>query len=1169
MKVFMLLFLITLMNAFALESFSQKNMVSLKEQEQTLKELISTIQEQTDYVFLYNNQLIDVDTKVTNRIKSGRIETILKGSLLNTGIDHNIVNNQVVLYPLKRSTNTNSQQEKVKINGTVTEENGMPLPGVSVVIMGTTMGITTDFDGNYTIDTETGSVLVFSFVGYVSKEVKVTGASTELNVVLQEDVQAIDEVVVTALGIAREKKGLGYAVQTVKGEDLNEARESNFVNSLAGKVAGVNITTSGAVGGSSRVTIRGEGSLNFGANAPLYIVDGIPVGNAGTSNQTSADYGNSSAEINPADVESMTVLKGPAAAALYGSRAANGAIVITTKSGKDSKGLGVSVTTGTTMEEILRLPKFQNEFGQGKEGDYEGSNFGASWSDYPDGIRDGYDESWGPRLNVGNLERQFHSPTLGGMRGGDVMNPNRGEVIPTPWVAYPNNIKDFFETGHTYFNNVAITGANDKGSFRFSYTNMDQTGVVPNNDLQRNTFALKGDYQLTDKFRINAAMNYVNTTSTNRPETGYGRHSLMYFMVWSVRNMDINSMRNYWQDGYEGKEQFKYNYGENHNNPFFYQYENTKGQDKHRLFGNVSLFYDITDKLSFMARGGTDVYNDFRPQQWAVSTVGSEQGRYQEIKLFFEERNYDFLLSYKDKLGDDFNYKVSTGGNQMLRETRFGSSQAPQLLIPGIYTVTNTAAEIQARSNSTKMKVNSLYAFAQLDYKSTYYMDITARNDWSSTLPSDNNSFFYPSVSFSTIIDQIIAMPDWVTQAKLRFGVAQVGNGTGAYNLYNTFGFAGSWGSNYSLASGADLKNNNLKPESITTYEVGGDIRLFNNKIGLDFTFYDTRSKDQIIGIPLTSSTSYNSRTINAGEIQNKGFELMLNATPVQSASGFKWDVMVNFSTNDSKILELAPGIGSITQSAEGEDASIQARVGESMGALYGPGYQRVESGPMKGEIIIFDNGRPKPTDDDIYLGNFNPDWISGISNEFSYKNVSLNVLFDIHYGGKFISRFYNKGMGAGQLLESAGGREAREVGHEYDDPYYVDGAALVDGAYVPNNISTDGTFSEGVNGIDARYFHKGLLDHITEGQMFDATYVKLRELKLGYKFSDRLFGDVLKDVYISLVGRNLFLWTPESNQHFDPEVSAATTGGGLVPGFENMSLPSTRSYGINLSLKF
>ncbi len=1166
MKLSVFFVLCSMLGSWASQSYSQTTGLTLKVNNMRIEEFLKLIEDQSSYRFFYSGK-IDVERRISGSFEDKAINGILDEIFEGSGIRYELKGRQVIL-SASAVTNEGQQQSRT-VSGKVTDVSGSGIPGVSVAVKGTSRGTITNADGGYTLNNLSGKdVLIFSFVGMKTKEVIVENQQI-IHVRLEEESFGVEEVVVTALGIAREKKGLGYAVQEIKGDELNVARESNFVNSLAGKVAGVSIVSGAAVGSSSKITIRGESSLSIQSNQPLFVIDGVPVGNDKTTNTNGSDYGNSSAEVNPSDIESMTVLKGPAASALYGSRAANGVIVIVTKSGKQGKGIGVSVNSGTTFESLLRLPKFQNKFGQGSSGKYEGSNFGANWSIYPAGTWDNYDESWGPRLDVGTLEKQYYSPTTGGMRGGDVSNPNRGEVIATPWVSHPNNIRDFFETGHTYYNNIALTGANEKGDFRISYTNLDEKGVIPNNNLTRNTISFKGSYNLTDRFKATVTANYIKSASPNRPDNGYGRTTFMYFVSWFPRNGNMNALRDYWQTGLTGVKQFQYNYGENHNNPFFLQYENTRGQDKDRLFGNITLNYDITDKLSIMGRAGTDQFNDFRPMKWPVSMVGTESGAYQEEYIYYQEQNFDFLLTWKDHIGQDFNYRLSVGGNRMDKKNRFRSVYAPTLLIPGLYTISNSASTVQVSSNTSEKRINSLYAFTQFDYKSTLYLDMTFRNDWSSTLPSDNNSYFYPSVSFSALMDQVFELPAWVTQAKIRAGIAGVGNDTNPYSLKSTYSFVTPvWGDNFSLATGSALPNTALKPEKVFTYEIGTDIRLFDDRLGFDFTWYDIRSKNQIIGLPLTSSTSYSSRTINAGEIQNRGLEIMMNVVPVRTAK-FRWDVILNFSTNKGKVLELAPGVNEIVQAAQTEDVATKAVVGQEVGALYGPGYQRVESGPMKGQIIIGTNGAPLITSEYIHLGNANPDWIGSVANGFSYKGFNLNVLVDIHYGGQIISQFYNKANGAGQLKDSEKGRDARPLGHEYDDPYYIVGAALVDGEYVPNSTSVDGTYSEGVYGTSARYFHKKLTDHIPEGQTFDATYAKLREIRLGYTIPGKLFRNAIKDVSISLVGRNLFLWTPDSNQHFDPESSVATRGDGVIQGQEYMALPSTRSYGVNLSFKF
>lgn len=1165
MRLSVLLLLCSILGSWASQSYSQTTKLSLKINNARIEEFLKHIEDQSGYRFFYSGN-IDVDRRISGSFENQEIDEVLDEALKGTGIGYEVKGRQVIL---SVSPMVQPGQQQWTVSGKVTDVSGGIIPGVSVAVKGTSRGTITNADGEYALkEVSAKNVLVFSFVGMKSVEVNV-GNQQVINIVLEEESFGVGEVVVTALGIAREKKGLGYAVQEIKGDELNVARETNFVNSLTGKVAGVSIVSGAAVGSSSKITIRGESSLSTQSNQPLFVIDGVPVGNDGTTNTTGADYGNSSAEVNPSDIESMTVLKGPAASALYGSRAAHGVIVIVTKSGKQGKGIGVSVNSGTTFESLLRLPKFQNKFGQGNNGKYEGSNFGASWSAYPNGTWDNYDESWGPRLDVGTLEKQYYSPTTGGMRGGDVSNPNRGEVIATPWVSHPNNIRDFFETGHTFYNNVALTGANEKGDFRISYTNLEEKGVVPNNNLTRHTISFKGSYNFTNRFKATVTANYIKATSPNRPDNGYGRNTFMYFATWFPRSGDMNALKDYWQTGLTGVKQFQYNYGENHNNPFFLQYENTKGQDKDRLFGNITLNYDITDKLSIMGRAGTDLYNDFRPMKWPVSMIGAENGSYKEEFIYYQEQNFDFLLTWKDHVGDDFNYRLSAGGNRMDKTNRYRSVLAPTLLIPGLYTITNSASALQVGASNSLKRINSLYAFTQFDYKSMLYLDMTFRNDWSSTLPADNNSYFYPSVSFSALVDQFVNLPDWVTQAKVRAGVAEVGNDTNPYSLRSTYGFVTpSWGTSYSVASGNWLPNVDLKPEKVATYEIGTEIKLFDNRLNFDFTWYDIRSKNQIIPLPLTSSTSYGSRMINAGEIQNKGFEIMTNIVPVKTKD-FTWDVIVNFSTNKGKVLELAPGVNEIVQAAQAEDVATKAVVGQEVGALYGPGYQRVESGAMKGQIIIGTNGAPLITSEYIHLGNANPDWIGSLANAFYYKGFSLNVLADIHYGGQFISHFFNKAYGAGQLKDSEKGREARSVGHEYDDPYYIVGAALVDGEYVPNSTSVDGTYSEGVYGTSARYFHKKLTDHIPEGQTFDATYAKLREVRLGYTIPGKVFKNVIKDVSISLVGRNLLLWTPKSNQHFDPESSVATRGDGVIQGQEDMALPSTKSYGVNLSFKF
>lgn len=1067
----------------------------------------------------------------------------------------------------------------VDVTGTVLTEKGEILQGATVVAENTA-----NHQELYTVTDANGVFLfhklivgnkynfTFSFLGYEPASlndfvVKQANQRNSIMIRLKEKNAVLGQVVVTALGIVQKKASLGYATQEVKGATLNEARDNNFVNSLSGRVAGLNIISGAGVGSSARITIRGESSLNYFKNQPLVIVDGVPVSNDPVQNAGPADYGNSIGELNPADIESVNVLKGAAASSLYGSRAANGALVITTKSGKGKKGIGISLTSGYTWEDPLRLPKFQNSFGGGTDGQYEGSNFGYSNNGlYPDGINEGWDESWGPALD-GRLIAQFDSPTENGFRGGDVNLPNRGDIIPTPWIAHPDNMKDFFVTGHTRFNSVAFSGSNDVANFRFSYTNNDELGIVPNNNLTRNSFNLKVGYKLSDRLTADAVANYAKTISSSRPDLGYDHGTIMYEYVWMNRNVDLNSLRNYWQPGLEGIQQFSQDYGNGHDNPFFYAFESPSGQNKDQLYGNIKLTYRILDNLTIMGRAGTDYFNDFRTRKIAVSSSNAPQGYYQETTLKYQENNYDFLINYKKNV-DDLHFDISFGGNTMERYRGSRQQTAGALVIPGIYSINNSNVAVQANSYDENRRTNSLYAFVSADYQNKIFLNVTGRNDWSSTLPPGSNSYFYPSVNSSILFNRIFNMSPKIDVLKLRLAYAQAGNDADPYSILTPYNYQQLWNGLPSLAESSTLNNPNLKPEKSSTAEIGAEVAIFQGRLDLDVTGYRTSSKNQILSLPTAVSSAYRAEVINAGEITNKGIEVELNAVPVKTKSGFEWDLTINFARNISKVVALAPGVDRIVQQAPGEDATIEAHVGQRMGALYGPGFVRVPDGPLKGMPIIGTNGHAEVTPTSIYLGNINPDWTAGINNRVSYKGAYLEFLFDISKGGVLVSRFINKAIGAGQLLESADARLKHAPDDVYNNDYYRDGGVLQpDGSYARNLQVFDGSYSKGIYGTGPRDFYKAYYDHNSEQQLVDRSFVKLRELKIGYNFPRRWFQHTpVQNLSLSAVGRNLLLWT--KNQHFDPE-TGASTGSGLVGGFENLSLPTTRSFGANLSVNF
>jgi TonB-linked SusC/RagA family outer membrane protein len=1054
------------------------------------------------------------------------------------------------------------------LEGRVLDDAGIPLPGVSILLKGTSRGTVTNLNGMYKLNTnqETG-VLVFSYVGFKTQEVAI-GSQSVIDITLQADAAQLNEVVVTALGIEKEKKALGYAVQEVKGEALVQARETNLVNALSGKVAGVTVVgTPSGIGGSARITIRGDKSLNLGRNQPLFVVDGVPIsneqnGNSGRGMQD-ADYGNGAAVVNPDDIASISVLKGANAAALYGARANNGVILITTKSGKGTKGIGISVNSNTTFDSPLRLPDYQNVYGQGLNGEFGFVDGNGG------GIRDGVDESWGPRGN-GQLIPQFTSPTANGFRGGDIGDPRagsaqrqlelaaRGAITPTPFNIFPNNVRDFFEVGQTFSNNVALAGGNESGDFRLSYTNLNQTGIVPNTDLQRNTVAFNGGYNLSNKLKVRTSINYVKGTSGNRPNNSYGTENIMYlFNCWLPRSIDVSAMRDYWQIGREGTQQFGWNYNY-HDNPYFQLYENTNSQDFDRVFGNVSMSYQFTDNLSLQVRAGTDVNNELRERKRAFSTQRFPFGAYRIEELFFEERNMDVLLNYNKNLSPNFTMNFSLGGNLMRQVRRELDVQAPQLLIPGIYNLSNTRVELQQADFKSERRINSIYGQAQFGYKNMVFLDLTARNDWSSTLPVNNNSYFYPSASLSAVVSDMVELPGFISFAKLRAGVAQVGNDTDPFQLTQPFAPGQPFGDFRTFSETAVLANPNLKPEISTSYEFGADFRFLNGRIGLDLAYYDIVSRNQILRIPLTITSGYSAATLNAGKIRNWGYEATLNLVPVRANNGFQWDIDVNFSANRSEVLELAEGIDNYVMG--NRYLTVEARVGERMGSMYGIGYRRVEdrNSPFFGEIINDSRGRPIPVPERQLLGNYNPDWLMGVYNTFTFKGLTAGFLFDIRHGGVVYSHTQTVGREGGMLIETL---EGRADGYDLSLPG--------NGVISPGVIQQpDGSFAPNTIKLTAREWHTAITNgrRIHEPMTYDASFVKLRELKIGYTIPNRIMGSLpFRDINVSIVGRNLALWTKVP--HIDPE-TASVAGDDIIPGVESVAIPSTRSIGFNLSFK-
>jgi TonB-linked SusC/RagA family outer membrane protein len=1094
--------------------------VELELRNEKLEAVFSRVEELTDLTFVYKKSALDQNIKITRKVQNTSLYDFLVYLSREADLSFQRVNDVVNVKKMPR--NSDEVEELMfdrEISGTVKDaETGEPLVGASVQVKETSIGAITDLDGHFRFSIpEEASQLLVSYIGFESVEVPINNQSS-FDIALKANTRSLEEIVVTALGMAREKRELGYSVQEVKGDQLDQARETNLLSSLSGKIAGVNITGgSNALGGSVRIVIRGQTSL-AGDNQPLFVVNGIPIDNSVVgSNQRgmNIDYGNAAGEINPNDIESMTVLKGPNAAALYGSRASNGVVLITTKSGKNANGLGVSFTSTTSFESALKLPEFQNKYGQGRGGVY---NIG-------DGGR-----SWGPPLDG----REMNVPV------NTEYPPSVGEVVP--WVPYPNAMKEFFQTepARTLNNGVSITAGNDKGNFRLSYSNLDQTGLVPNTVLKRNTIALSGNYSLNDKLSVQTNVNYVNTNSPNRTVVGYGSESSVYTWLWEGRQVRTDKMRDYWFEGYEGLRPFTYNYSFN-DNPYYTVYENLNAMYRNRLYGNIVANYDITPGLTFMVRSGLDYSNERRDSRRTFGSKSFANGMYRQEQEYFEERNSDFLLTYSKSLGSDFSIEISAGGNQMNQKRQSLSNQANQLNIPGVYNLGNSGIPVVVDQYDSKYRINSLYGFGHIGYRNALFLDVTARNDWSSTLPVTNNSYFYPSVSLSGVVTELLPAIESaaLSFAKVRLSWAQVGNDTDPYRLRNVFNYNTPWQSLQAVTEPASIPNANLVPESINTFEAGTEFRLVNNRIGVDLAYYDTRAMNQILNIPIDQTSGYTSRYLNAGEIRSRGVEVVLTAKPLRPESAFQWDVSLNWSANRAKVVSLVDGID--TYSLGSRYVSVQARVGERMGDMYATGFKRDPEGN-----IIHVNGIPVETAQQIKVGNYNPDWISGLYNTFRYKGFSLGVLFDYHKGGDIFSYTLVRGNVAGQLVESLGGRENGYVG-----PGVIDNG---DGTFRPNDVNVTAERYWGA-------YYNG------ETATMDATFLKLREMKFGYTVPNKLISkSPIRDLTVQFVGRNLALWTKVP--HIDPDTSGFGSGGSFLPGIEDFPLPTPRSLGFNINFK-
>lgn len=1048
-----------------------------------------------------------------------------------------------------------------------TEEDGEPVIGASVIVKGTSLGTVTDVNGRFELSglPPSATRLLISYISLMAKEVAI---APQVSVTLKSDTHLLDEVVVTALGISREKKALGYTAQEVKQDALVQGKDNNLLNSLSGKIAGVRITNTQGDVGSSRIVIRGETSI-AGENQPLFIVDGIPVDNSQLNARSSGrDFKNAIADLNPEDIKTLTVLKGPNAAALYGARAAHGAIVITTKGGdKRQKGIGITLHSSTQVSFVATLPEFQNLFGQGAGGRFS----------YVDGkgagVNDGVDESWGPRLDIGLLIPQFDSPL-----------DADGNRVATPWVSHPNNVRDYFRMGISTNSGISVARGDDKYQFRVGYNYEKQVSIVPDAGTNKTNISLNTDYHLAKWIVVGATANYIVYTAPSLPGSAtpsgsnVRSNSPMLQFLWFGRQVDTNSLKadytRNWNSSY-------------YDNPFWSASYNTQSQERHRLIGDLHAEFRLTDGLNVRFRTSTDWYNDRRKSKvkWGSAGAGSPYGSYAEDAYTVKENNTEVLATYIKQLNKNWGIDALLGFNVRNKQYENNYQAAPRLAVADLYTLTNSRDPLISSNDFYRLRQYGLYGSIQLDYRRWAFLNITGRNDWSSTLPVDNNSYFYPSVTASVLLSEAFG---WRSKAvnylKIRGGWSQVGADANPYQLATVFTSETAFNGNPLQSSSTIGMNPNLKPEKTSSIEAGFEAAFWDNRLCLDFTYYKTDSRNQILKLATTAASGYTSQVRNAGHIRNRGYEIQLGAVPIQTSKGFRWNLDLNYGANSSKVVKLDDE-GLITSyRLYSSGIQILASVGEAYGTLFGTSYVR----DANGNVVVDANGLPKISTTNKTLGKFTPDWTGGISNTFSYRSLSLSFLIDASVGGSIFSNTNKTGKYTGVLANTLSGRDAEHGGLWY----YTD--AMGNNVRLPESpsysVSSDGLYYAQVNGQSTRVYQDGIMVEgvtesgskneevvsaekyyhriysIAEANVYDASYVKLREVALSYRLP-RLWTQKLhlQEASVTLTGRNL--WTIyKSVPNIDPE-SALTTGN--AQGVEAYSLPTTRSFGVNLSVKF
>lgn len=1045
------------------------------------------------------------------------------------------------------------------VTGKVTDAaTNQPLPGVSVLVKGTTVGTATGVDGSFTLNVpEGGTTLVFRYISYKTVE-RAIGNQSTFNVAMETDAKQLDEVVVTALGIERNRNELAYSAQEVSGEQLTRARNENVVNSLSGKVAGLDIRTNNTMGGSTNVIIRGYSSLT-GNNQALFVIDGVPVSNANnnasgqSTGRGGADFGNAAADLNPDNIESVNVLKGAAATALYGSRAANGVIMITTKKGAKNA-LNIAVNSGVTWSNIDKTTyvRYQKEYGGGYfQGFRASKDLGSGVAPV---VRFQDDASYGPKFDPNLMVYQWDAI--------DPLHPNFGKT--RPWVAAENDPTSFYETGVNSNQSIVVSGGGDKTTFNLGYTRNDIKGNLPNSTIDKDMFNFNASYEATERLTVSASGNYTRTVGMGRYGTGYsGNNPNQQFRQWWQTNVDLKEQEEAY---FRNRQNITWNWNSSNtgpiysDNPYWTQFENYSNDSRDNIYGYATATYKITDWMSAMGRASFNTTNDFQEERVAVGSAGLSE--YSNFRRDFNETNFDLMLNFNKDISEDLSFNGLLGSN--LRRERASSISAETnggLVVPRLYAISNSASPVNPPAEGfTRRGVDGIFANANFGFKETYFVELAARQDKSTTLPEGDNSYFYPAAGVNVLFSNLVETP-WLSHGKLRVNYAEVGNDAPALSIYDVYDKPTGFGSTPIFSLPSTKNNPNLKPERSKSFEAGVEAEFFNNLFGFDFTWYKSNTIDQIMPVSQTAASGYTNRFVNAGEVENKGIEVTAFVTPIQN-SDFTWTMNFNFARNRNEVISLYEDVQNLTLASFQGGVSLNAAIGQPYGVIRGNDFVYTN-----GQKTVGENGYYlRSQRSDLIIGDPNPDWTGGFNNNITYKGVSLGFLIDVRHGGDVFSldQWYGEATG---LYEHTAGLNAK--GNPSRLPVSEGGGVLLPGVKedgTPNDIYAENQDGDGMTPYG--YAADNYAGAPRAMYVFDGSFVKLREVALSYALPESVIGNLgfVKGVDLQLIGRNL--WIIHKNMEYsDPEEGLSSGNAGR--GYQSGAYPAVKTYGFNVKLNF